>query len=105
MLLLEDELLKILVGSSRVWFPVLALVLALLGNDEKLLDLIDGDGVVADEFVKVTVITAQVFPGKNLVAAFPDLNAEMEGLVEEKGLLVAFRGKSVDLGVLPFFFG
>jgi formamidopyrimidine-DNA glycosylase len=97
MLLLEDELLKILVGSSRVWFSVLALVLALLGNDEKLLDLVDGDGVVTDEFVQVTVITAQVLPSKNLVAAFPDLNAEMEGFVEEVTAAIEYERSRDDM--------
>lgn len=84
---------------------VLALVLAVLSNFEELLDRLGGDRVVADEFVEVAGISAQVLPGKNLLAGLSVFDTQVQGLIEKESLLVALGSKSVNLGVLAFFLG
>lgn len=84
---------------------VLALVLALLCDAEELLDGVEVNGGVADKLEEVARVTAEVFPGQDLVTRLPGLDTEVQGLVEEECLLVALRSKGVDLSVLAFFLG
>lgn len=54
-----------------------AFVLALLGNLKKVLNLSAGDGIIADKFVKIAVITVQILPSKDLLTTDSDLNTKM----------------------------
>lgn len=99
------KLLEVLVRGGGVGLAVLALVLALLGGAEEQLDLAGGDGSVADKLVDVARVAAQVSPGNDAVATFADLDAEVQGLVEQKRLFVALAGEGVNLGVVALFLG
>ena len=100
----ELKLSQIVFGGSRVRLAILALVLALLGNSVKLLDVRGRDAGVANKFVYVAVVSAKVTPSNNLLRALANLYSQMKGFVEQESLLVTFGGKGVDLSVFSFFF-
>ena len=101
----EVELFEIGLGGSSMRLSVFSLVLALFGDALECLDRLRGNGVIADEFVDVTRISAQVSPSEDLFAAFPALNAEMKGLVKKEGLFVTFCSKGGYLGVFTLLVG
>jgi hypothetical protein len=75
----------------------LPLVLAAYGNQLKRFDSLGFGGCRADEFPEVALAAAEVAPGKHLLAGVPNVNAKLQGFVEQEGLLVLVQ---IDVAVL-----
>jgi hypothetical protein len=105
--LVELELLKVLFRGCGMRFPVFTLVLALSRDALELFNLRWRGVGVADEFVDVASVTAQIPPSQDPLAAFPILDAKVEGLVEQECFLVTFPSEDirVRLSVFTLLFG
>lgn len=105
--MVELELPEVFLRRSGVRLAVFALVLAVLGDSFKLLDLAWLYRGVANELVDVSYVPAQIAPSKHPLAAVSVLDSKVQCLVEQEGLLVALRSEDIgiDLVVLAVFFG
>jgi hypothetical protein len=75
-LVLELKLSQLVVGSLSVASLVLALVLALHSYQLKTSRDFRPGGGVADELEQIPVVAAQISPGKDRLARFPQINSE-----------------------------
>jgi hypothetical protein len=74
---LKCEFGKVLLSSCLMVLSVFSLVLAVDRGDLKSLYLCLINGILANEFVNVSWITAQISPGKNLFSALSDFGSEV----------------------------